>query len=80
MCKFIRREEACGVPAAEQLRETTGQTFRTGEQKSDGLTTFWDDPKTARETISPTFHTHTGEKFMQFEDAEQPRVRLINFG
>ena len=55
------RAKACGVPRAEQLRGTTGQTFRIAQQ-SDGLTTSWGDLATTERTFSPTIHTNTHER------------------
>ena len=43
-------------------------------KQSGGLTTSWDDPKTARAAVSPTFHTDTGETATKFENAGS-RVR-----
>lgn len=53
--------ESIGVPHSPRLRDTTGQTFQISKQ-SGGLTTSWDQPKTARATVSPTFHIQTGER------------------
>jgi hypothetical protein len=55
-------EEACGVPRSSRLRDTTEPTFQISMQR-DKLTIFWDDPKTARAAVSPTFHTNTGEMY-----------------
>ena len=51
-------EEAFGVPRSQPLRDTTGAAFQSSKT-SGGLTTSWVDPKTARATVSPTFHTPT---------------------
>jgi hypothetical protein len=58
---LVTSEEACGVPRSQELRDTTGPIFQISKQ-SGRLTTSWDDPKTTRVTVSPTFHTHTGER------------------
>src|ERR1700704_4308104 len=57
----LTTEEARGVPRPRRLRETTGPTFQSSKT-SGGLTTTWDDPKTTRATVSPAFHTYTGER------------------
>jgi TetR/AcrR family transcriptional repressor of nem operon len=56
----VRTKGACGVPRSQRLRETTGPTLQSSKTKG-GLTTSLGDPKTARATVSPTFHT-TGER------------------
>ena len=58
---LVTTEGACGVPRSERLRDTTGTTFQSSKT-SGGLTTSWDDSKTARAIVSPIFHTHTGER------------------
>src|SRR5215813_14625539 len=70
------RARACGVPPAEQLRDTTGQTFRIAQQ-SDGLTTSWGDLETTERAFSPTFHTHTGER-LRNSRTRATRVSPIN--
>jgi hypothetical protein len=56
----VRAERAGGVPHSQRLRDTTGPTLQSSKT-SGGLTKPWDDPKTAKATISPTFHTRRRE-------------------
>ena len=58
---LVTTEEARGVQHSQRLRDRTRaglQSFKT----SGGRTTSLGDPKTARATSSPNFHTRTGEK------------------
>src|SRR6266436_1154782 len=73
---WVRTEGACGVPCPQRLRDTTGPTLQSSKT-SGGLTTSWDDPKTATASISPTFHTQ-GQGVTQFEKvqaANRPATR-----
>jgi hypothetical protein len=45
----------------ERLRDTTGPAFQISK-KSGRRTTSWDGPNAARATVSPSFHTLTGER------------------
>src|ERR1700733_1046698 len=69
----VRTEGACGVPRSQRLRETTGPTFQSAK-RSDGLTKPWDDPTTARATVSLTFHTHwrQGYEIRERQAAKSP--------
>jgi hypothetical protein len=78
----LTTERACRVPRSQLLRETTGPTLQSSKT-SGGLTTSWDDPKTARATVSPTFHTHTGERLLNSRSAssqEPGRSLRLTFG
>src|SRR5713226_9627314 len=72
----VTTEEACGVPRSQRLRDTTGPTFQSSKT-SGGRTASWDDPKTARATVSPTFHTHWREDY-EIRERQQPKVRPLN--
>jgi hypothetical protein len=76
----VRTEGACGVPPSQRLRETTGPTLRSSKT-SDGLTKPWDDPKTARATVSPTSHTYWRQvmKFENVSSQESDRSIAIDF-
>jgi hypothetical protein len=52
--------------------ETTGPTLQSSKTSS-GLTKFWDDSKTARATVSPTFHTHWRD-VMKFENVGSQKL------
>jgi hypothetical protein len=56
------------------------QHFR-GRKTSGRLTKSWDDPKTARATVSPTFHTHRREvmKFENVSSQKSGRSIVIDF-
>ncbi len=71
---------ACGVPRSQRFRETTGRTFQS-LKTSGGLTKSWNDPKTARATVSPAFHTHWREvtKFENVTSQQSGRSIVINF-
>src|SRR5229473_3485882 len=72
----VTTEEACGVPRSQRLRDTTGPTFQSSKT-SGGLTASWGDPKTARATVSPTFHTDWRED-TKFENVSSQKVRPLN--
>jgi hypothetical protein len=67
---------ACGVPPAEQLHGTTGQSFRIAEQR-DGLTTIWDDLERPIERFLQLF-IHTPARSYTIRECQEPKVRQIN--
>src|SRR5713226_7776290 len=70
----VTTEEACGVPRSQRLRDTTGPTFQSSKT-SGGLTASWDDPKTARATVSPAFHTQLARGY---EIRERQQLKPLN--
>ena len=62
----------------ERLRDTTGPAFQSS-RRSGGLTISWDEPKTTRATVSPTFHTNTGARLRNSRASSQGQVFQLVF-